>query len=180
MAYAIKNIDLNIKRPGVDGVGDEIVWTKVTTADDHLRIPRRYPFADIANYNALKAAGYFRHTATDVSTVLGGSKTADTEGKLGFQLPNTEKLILLVRRTGVATTGTPKQKFVIEGSLKYGIPDVVVEWAADDEFVSGTKIYEVDLYNFGLFIGGIAGEDGIMIKVDDDPNLEFALIARMG
>lgn len=176
---AIKNIDLNIKRPGIDGVSDEITFTKVVTDKDYLRIPRRYPFADIANYNELVTAGYFRHATTDVSADYGGSKTVDTEGTLGFQLPNTEKLVLLVRRTGVVTNGTAKTSFTIKGSLQYGIDDVTVTWAADAEFVSGTKIYEVDLYNFGLFITGVAGEKGIMIESTDN-TLEFALIARMG
>lgn len=176
---AIKNIDLNIKRPGIDGVSDEITFTKVVTDKDYLRIPRRYPFADIANYNELVTAGYFRHATTDVSADYGGSKTVDTEGTLGFQLPNTEKLVLLVRRTGVVTNGTAETSFTIKGSLQYGIDDVTVTWAADAEFVSGTKIYEVDLYNFGLFITGVAGEKGIMIESTDN-TLEFALIARMG
>lgn len=176
---AIKNIDLNIKRPGIDGVSDEITFTQVVSDKDYLRIPRRYPFADIANYDELVTAGYFRHATTDVSADYGGSKAVDTEGTLGFQLPNTEKLVLLVRRTGVNPAGTAETSFTIKGSLQYGIDDVTVTWAADNTFTSGTKIYEVDLYNFGLFITGVAGEKGIMIESTDN-TLEFALIARMG
>lgn len=176
---AIKNIDLNIKRPGIDGVSDEITFTQVVSDKDYLRIPRRYPFADIANYDELVTAGYFRHATTDVSADYGGSKAVDTEGTLGFQLPNTEKLVLLVRRTGVNPAGTAETSFTIKGSLQYGIDDVTVTWDADAQFISGTKIYEVDLYNFGLFITGVAGEKGIMIESTDN-TLEFALIARMG
>lgn len=176
---ATKNLLLNIRKPGVDGIGDEIVFTTVSNDNDYLRIPRRYPFADIANYSALKTAGYFRHSTTSVSSKLGGSAVADTEGKLGFELPNTEKLILLVRRTGVASTGTAEEKFTIEGSLEYGIPDYTQTWAAAATFTSGTKLYEIDLYNFGLLIGGVSAEDGVMIKVVDK-TLEFALIARVG
>jgi hypothetical protein len=177
MPLATKNIDLNIRRPGVDGVGDEIVFTSSAAAKDLLRIPRRYPFADIANYTALKAAGYFRHATLDVSSWGGATKDADKEAKLGYALPQTEKLILLVRRTGVADTGTAKQSFIIHGSTEYGIEDQTIEFAADAEFVSGTKIYEVDLYNLGLYICGVDGEDGLIIE-NTTGDLEFALIAR--
>ena len=47
-------------------------------------------------------------------------------------------------------------------------------------FSRSKRLYEVDLYNFGQYITGITGEDGISIVVDDDVTLEFALIARMG
>lgn len=176
---ATKNLKLNIVRPGVDGVSDEITFTTVAADGDYLRIPRRYPFVDIANYSALVTAGYFRHSTHNVSTLLGASATTDTEGKLGFELPNTEKLILLVKRNGVADTGTAEEIFTIKGSLEYGITDVTKTWAADATFVSGSKIYEIDLYNFGLYISGVSGEDGITIVVTDK-TLEFALIARMG
>jgi len=178
---ATKNIPLTIHRPAVRGVSAEITFAKAAAANDYFRIPRRYPFVDIANYSALKSAGFFRHSTTDVSSDLGGSKTTNTEGKLGYQLPPTEKLILLVRRTGVASTGTVKHKFVIKGSTKYGIPDQVVEWAATGGFTSGTKLYEIDLYDLGLFLGGVSTEDGLIIQVTNDeatPALEFALIAR--
>lgn len=174
---ATKNLQLNIVRPAVNGVSDEIVFTTVSADNDYLRIPRRYPFVDIANYTALKTAGYFRHSTTTVSSDLGGSATTDTEGKLGYNLPPTEKLILLVKRTGVASTGTAEEIFTIEGSIEYGITDVTVTWSADATFVSGTKLYEIDLYNMGLFIGGVSGESGVSIKVVDK-TLAFALIAR--
>jgi len=178
---AVKNIPLTIHKPSTQGVSAEITFAKVVAANDFMRIPRRYPFADIANYNALADSGYFRHGSKVVSTELGGSATTNTEGVLGFQLPPTEKLILLVRRTGVGTTGTAKQQFVIKGSTQYGIPDTTVTWIADAAFLAGTKVYEIDIYDLGLFISGVTNEDGLMIKVTDDeatPALEFALIAR--
>jgi|GEM_PF-4008599 len=164
------NLKLNIKRPGVEGIGDKITFTKVTNANDYLRIPRRYPFVDIANYSNLKAVGYFRHATTAVSTDLGGSSATNTEGKLGFQLPPTEKLILLVKKGSTA-----EEQFTIKGSIQYNIDDVEVtvpEGAVGD-------LYEVDLYNFGEYITGVVGEAGVMIEVLS-PTLEFALIARMG
>lgn len=176
---ATKNLLLNIIEPVREGLSDPITFTKVAAEKDTLRIPRRYPFVDIANYSALKSRGYFRHATTDVSTELGGSKTTNTEGKLGFQLPNTEKLILLYKRVGVPSTGTPKQGFTIKGSKLYNIPDVEVSFEADSDFKTGEKIYEINLYDFGLFISGVDGEQGITIVVDDDVNQEFALVARM-
>ncbi len=169
------NIKLNIHQPGIDGVTDEIVFTKILTSEDVLRIPRRYPFVDIAYYQQLRARGYFRHATTDVSSELGGSSASNTEGKLGFQLPPTEKLILLVKRTGVATNGTPKQGFQISNSRLHQADPVVVSWEADPQFTQGVRLYEIDLYNFGLYIDE---EQGIQIITDVD--LEFALIARMG
>ena len=130
--------------------------------------------------------GYFRHETTEVSSLLGGSSATNTEGKLGFQLPPTEKLVLLVKRKGIGSTGTPKQKIAIKGSLLYSIPDIEIVFAADSNFTSGEKLYTIDLYNFGLYISGVEGEDGITIFVasdkftDNKSSMEFALIARMG
>lgn len=181
MAYAIKNLDLNIKRPGVEG--KPIVFTSVATSGDHLRIPRRYPFADIVDYATLKSEGFFRHATTTVSSDLGGSAVADTEGNLGFQLPNTEKLILLLKRDGVASTGTAELTITIEGSIEYGIEDKIIEIPEDETFTSGTEIREIDLYDFGLYITGIPDEKGLMIKVETEDTITtvgLALIARMG
>ena len=180
MAYAIKNLDLNIKRPTVDGRA--ISFTSVATTGDHLRIPRRYPFADIVDYATLKSEGFFRHATTTVSTELGGSSVADTEGNLGFELPNTEKLILLLKRDGVASTGTAELKITIEGSNEYGIDDKIITISADETFVAGSEIREIDLYDFGLYITGITGEKGLMIKVETTDTITkvgLALIARM-
>ena len=116
---------------------------------------------------------------------MGGSSATNTEGKLGFQLPPTEKLVLLVKRKGIASTGTPDQKIVIKGSRLYSIPDIEIEFDEDSNFTSGEKLYTIDLYNFGLYISGVEGEDGISIFVEEDKftnnksSMEFALIARM-
>ena len=222
---ATKNLKLNIHRPGVEGIGDVITF--INPEKDNLRIPRRYPFVDIANLTSLRTAGYFRHDANasgvyEVSSDLGGSADTNTEGVLGFQLPNTEKLILLIKQTGMATNhvkvydaatppavasvteiaGTPAISFTIKGSLRNPFDDVVVNIPADTTFTSGTRFYEVDLYNFGQYITGVTGEDGISIypfnyyfqylSTDEDyvsaatvipaekSELEFALIARKG
>ena len=165
---AIKNIDLNIKRPS--SAGKKIVFTGISTADDYFRIPRRYPFADIVDLATLQSDGFFRHTTTSVSTELGGSAVADTEGNLGFELPNTEKLILLAKKGA-----TTEETLVIEGSLQYGYPDITVTLPAG----SIGDLFEVDLYDFGLYISGIAGEKGLMIKATH-ATVTVALIARMG
>ena len=174
------NIKLNIHQPGIDGVTDEIVFTTIQESGDVLRIPRRYPFVDIANYQELRERGYFRHATTAVSSELGGSDVSNTEGKLGFQLPPTEKLILLVKRTGVAGTGTPAQEFQISNSRLHQADPVVVSWEADSQFTEGVKLYEIDLYNFGLYIDNTVYPEEQGIQIITDEGLEFALIARMG
>ena len=174
------NIKLNIHQPGIDGVTDEIVFTTIQASGDVLRIPRRYPFVDIANYQELRERGYFRHATTAVSSELGGSDVSNTEGKLGFQLPPTEKLILLVKRTGVAGTGTPAQEFQISNSRLHQADPVVVSWEADSQFTEGVKLYEIDLYNFGLYIDNTVYPEEQGIQIITDEGLEFALIARMG
>lgn len=175
------NIKLNIHQPGIDGVTDEIVFTTIQASGDvKLRIPRRYPFVDIANYQQLRDRGYFRHATTAVSSELGGSSASNTEGKLGFQLPPTEKLILLVKRTGVAVDGTPAQGFQISNSRLHQADPVVVSWEADSTFKQGVKLYEIDLYNFGLYIDNTVYPEEQGIQIIAYGGLEFALIARMG
>lgn len=183
------NIPLTIHRPAVK----ELV--KVTFAANAAGntnvIPFRYPFADIANYNALKAEGFFRHATTDVSTAYGGSKTANTASSLGYQLPATEKLILLVRVEEALTTDK-HIVITVKGSEKYGIADLELK-IAEDITVSGDAdgievvagdVLEIDLYDFGLLLD----EDGEITitaagnasnKADDD-HVSFALIARAG
>jgi hypothetical protein len=174
---AIKNIPLTVRIPGRQEVSAPIVFAAAADANDHFRIPRRYPFADISNYNALVAAGFLRHglkqnqagtTSTAVSTELGGSVTTNTEGVLGFALPNTEKLILLVKKG--ATTA---EAVTFEGSIEYRIPDLTITIPAG----AIGDVFELDLYDFGLFIEGISGEPGLLIKSATD-TLEFALLTR--
>ena len=181
------NIPLTIHRPAVK----ELV--KVTFAANAAGntnvIPFRYPFADIANYTELKTKGFFRHATTDVSTDYGGSKTANTASSLGYQLPATEKLILLVRVEEALTTDKHIE-ITVKGSEKYGIADLELKLAEDInvdtdgiEVVAG-DVLEIDLYDFGLLLD----EDGEITitaagnasnKADDD-HVSFALIARAG
>lgn len=167
---AIKNIPATIKVPGVDGASSKIEFVASAAADDQLRIPRRYPFADISNYSSLKDDGFFRHATTDVSDELGGSKASDTEGVLGYQLPRTEKLVLLAKK-GAAEA----ESITIKGSKQYNIDDLVVEIPSG----SSGDLYEIDLYNMGLLLEGVAGEPGVIIE-SADTTLSLALVVRHG
>ena len=181
------NIPLTIHRPAVK----ELVKVKFTAnaAGNTNVIPFRYPFADIANYDALKAEGFFRHATTDVSTNYGGSKTSNTASSLGYQLPATEKLILLVRVEEALTTDK-HIKITVKGSEKYGIADLELKIAEDVTVdtdgiaVVAGDVLEIDLYDFGLLLD----EDGeITITAAgnasnkaDDAKVAFGLIARAG
>lgn len=181
------NIPLTIHRPAVK----ELVKVKFTAnaAGNTNVIPFRYPFADIANYSDLKAKGFFRHATTDVSTAYGGSKTANTASSLGYQLPATEKLILLVKVASALTTDK-HIKITVEGSEKYGIADLELKIAEDITVdtdgiaVVAGDVLEIDLYDFGLLLD----EDGeITITAAgnasdkaDDAKVAFGLIARAG
>lgn len=181
------NIPLTIHRPAVK----ELVKVKFTAnaAGNTNVIPFRYPFADIANYDALKAEGFFRHATTDVSTAYGGSKTANTASSLGYQLPATEKLILLVKVVSALTTDK-HIKITVEGSEKYGIEDLELKIAEDVTVdtdgiaVVAGDILEIDLYDFGLLLDEygeitITAAGNASDKADDD-HVAFALIARAG
>jgi VCBS repeat-containing protein len=175
---AIKNIKVYVAPPATNALSPKVVFVSSATADDYIRIPRRVPFADV-----VAPAGTFRHNivqnaasgtaSTTVATnaagdVFNGSATTNTEGGLGYQLPHIEKLVLLVKK-GTTTA----EVFTIEGSLQYRIPDLAISVPAG---ASG-DIYEFSLANFGLYIGGVDGEDGIMIK-NATTTLGLALIAR--
>lgn len=160
---ATTNLKLFIKKTGQE-ISPKYVFQTVATADDYLRIPRRYPFADVT-----APTGFFRHSTTTVSSELGGSSTTNTEGVLGFELPRTEKLILLVKK-GATTAET----LTLEGSLEYGVADRVISVPAG----AIGDVYEIDLFDFGLFIAGVAGEHGMSIKVGHT-TLGVCLIARM-
>jgi len=188
---ARKNIPLTIVRPSVQELHK---ITFVANADGQENtIPYRYPFADIENVAALRTAGFFRHALTSgvavVSTELGGSAVADEASNLGFQLPYTEKLILLCR-VNTALTTDKKITITVKGSTKYSIPDKVyvitedltVDTTADLQVVANDE-FEIDLYNFGLLINA-AGEvvitaDGNAAANADDGKISFALVARM-
>lgn len=175
---ARKNIPLTIVRPGIEEA-QKITFAANAAAQTNM-IPYRYPFNDIENYTALKNAGFFRHSTLDVSTELGGSKTADEATTLGFQLPRTEKLILLVKITDALTTDKTLT-VTIGGSDEYNIDDI--EYTFDDSVVAG-DIYEIDLYNMGLYLDS-NGEvqitaDGTADADADDAKVSFALVARTG
>ncbi len=181
------NIPLTIHRPAVK----ELVKVKFTAnaAGNTNVIPFRYPFVDIANYSDLKAKGFFRHATTDVSTNYGGSKTTNTASSLGYQLPATEKLILLVKVASALTTDK-HIKITVKGSEKYGIEDLELKIAEDITVdtdgiaVVAGDVLEIDLYDFGLLLD----EDGeITITAAgnasdkaDDAKVAFGLIARAG
>ena len=171
---ARKNIPLTISRPAVQELR-EIVF--VANVDLDWVIPYRYPFADIENFTELKNAGYFRHATQEVSTELGGSASEDTFTNLGFELPNTEKLILLVKiKTDLATDVLT---LTIDGSDEYGIDDTVYTIPAD---ATVGQVFEIDLYDFGLLISGTNREVNMKFASDTAGNLdnvEIALIARM-
>lgn len=181
------NIPLTIHRPAVK----ELVKVKfAANADGNTNvIPFRYPFVDIANYADLKAKGFFRHATTDVSTDYGGSKTTNTASSLGYQLPATEKLILLVKVEKALTTDK-HIKITVKGSEKYGIADLELKIAedvtvdADGIAVVAGDVLEIDLYDFGLLLDEegeitITAAGNASAKADDD-KVSFGLIARAG
>jgi len=175
---ATKNIPLIIAVPGRGNTPIEITFVASAADGDMFRIPRRYPMADI-----VPPAGYFRHNVlqngsnsreTAVSAELGGATGANALTTLGFELPRTEKLILLVKK-GTADAET----LTIKGSVEYKIDDVVITLPA----ASGStgKIYEIDLYDLGLFVGRKANsivEDGVLIVANTAETL-VALVARV-
>lgn len=174
---ATKNIKAYIAPPATDALSPKIVFVTSAAADDSIRIPRRFPMADV-----VAPSGFFRHNipqngsgsaATAVATnatgdVFNGSATTNTEGGLGYQLPHVEKLVLLVKKG--ATTA---EVFTIKGSLQYRIPDLAIEVPAG----AVGDLYEFSLANFGLHIGGAAGEAGITI-VNATTTLGLALLVR--
>lgn len=167
---AILNVPLTIKVPGKEGASEKISFASAAAADDSFRIPRRYPFADISNYDALKSDGFFRHATKDVSSELGGSSDSNSEGVLGYQLPRTEKLVLLARKGASAA-----ETVTFKGSQEYGIDDIEVEVPSG----STGDLYELDLFNMGLLLEGVTGEPGVMIESATD-TLELALVVRAG
>lgn len=182
---ARKHIPVTIIRPGVE----ELVaysFEALDATDKAAFIPFRYPFADIANLSALQTAGFFRHglqqpsggaASAAVSSELGGSASADAVTTLGYHLPPTEKLVLLVKVVTALTNGTDKASITLSGSSKYLQDPVVIETPANPAV--GT-VFEIDIYNFGLYIGD-NGELKVSIATTtaaDFDHLEFALVAR--
>ena len=182
---ARKHIPVTIIRPGVE----ELVaysFEALDATDKAGFIPFRYPFADIANLSALQSAGFFRHgkqqpsggaASTAVSSELGGSASADAVTTLGYHLPPTEKLVLLVKVVTALTAGTDVATITLSGSSKYLQDPVSIVTPANPAV--GT-VFEIDIYNFGLYIGD-NGELKVSIATTtaaDFDHLEFALVAR--
>ena len=183
---ARKHIPLTIARPGVEEL-QAYTFEALAAAADVYSIPFRYPFADIANLAALQSAGFFRHglqqpsggaASVAVSAELGGSASADAITTLGYHLPPTEKLILLVKVNTALTTNTDKVSLTISGSAKYNQPAVVVDSPVNP---AAGSVFELDLYNFGLYIGDegeLQIELGAFTTVADFDHIELALVAR--
>jgi hypothetical protein len=185
---ARKHIPVTIVRPGVE----EMVGYSFETVDQTdlaSFIPFRYPFADISNYAALKTAGFFRHglqqpsggsASAAVSSELGGSETADASTTLGYHLPRSEKLVLLVQVAEALTTGTDKVSVTISGSSKYLQDAIVFESPAGP---AAGSIFEIPLFNFGLYIGDegeIKVSQGAFTTADDKAHIKYALVSREG
>jgi hypothetical protein len=181
------NIPLTIHRPAVKELV-KVTFTANAAGNTNV-IPFRYPFADIANYTELKTKGFFRHATTDVSANYGGSKTTNTASSLGYQLPATEKLILLVKVVSALTTDK-HIKITVKGSKKYGIADLELKIAEDITVdtdaigVAAGDVLEIDLYDFGLLLDKdgeitITAAGNASAKADD-AKVAFGLIARAG
>lgn len=123
------------------------------SADDVFVIPYRIVYGDIVNATALKADGKLRNSSTTVGKYGGG-----------YQLPQTEKLILLAK-LGTAD----KTTLTISGNKFKGIPDKTVEIAAG----AIGDLLEIDLYDLGLLLT----EEG-EVKIKTDKALSVSLIAR--
>lgn len=157
------NIKVFIKRPGFSMV-NKVAFTNVA-ADDEVRIPRRTPFADIANLQQLKDEGFIR-TDTKVTTKYGGDNEAGSYTKLGLTLPRTEKLILLAKNPAAT-----KVDIVISGNIRAGVEERTITLPAGEE----GDIYEIDLFDLGFFIE--SNEEGSVILTAKNA-VELLLIAR--
>lgn len=184
---AIKNIPLTISQPGVGPFAQVIGFEAVANQGDSFRIPFRYPFADIANKTALDTAGFFRHGLLQYGASAGSRNSVtsselnpvgdngDVNAQLGYQLPNTEKLVLLVQLTG--TVATHALSITLQGSEQYRIPDKVITFAVG----TTAGIYEIPLFDFGLFLSVGTGAIDILVDSTTGANEElvkFALVAR--
>ena len=123
------------------------------SANDVFIIPYRIAYGDIVNTTALKADGKLRNSSTTVGKYGGG-----------YQLPQTEKLILLAK---LGTTDATTLTFT--GNKFKGIPNKTVEITAG----SVGDLLEIDLYDLGLLLT----EEG-EVKIQTDEALSVALIAR--
>lgn len=183
----IKNIPLTISRPNLGAVAQPITFAALAAQGDSFQIPFRYPFTDIGNYAALKTAGFFRHgliqygsgagtaSAATSSELNAAGDNANANAALGYQLPHTEKLVLLVQLT--AAVSTNPLTLTVKGSTQYRIPDQVITFAAN----TAAGIYEVPLFDFGLFIQKGLGSVSILVDSTTGANelaVKTALLVR--
>lgn len=180
---AAKNVPLTIVRPNK---ALPVKYTFETYTADGLQIPFRYPFVDIANEADLDDGEFFRHglkqnattgsSSYAVDSTLGGSATADTNSNLGYHLPRTEKLILLVKVNTLV--GAAPVVVTIKGSQEYRIDDFTFSVPAA---AAVGDVFEIPLYDFGLMIqrdSGIIDITADSATADDELHLDFALVAR--
>lgn len=177
---AIKNIPLTISRPNLGPVAQAIGFQALAAQGDSFQIPFRYPFVDISNYAALKTAGFFRHgllqypipgaaSAETSSQLNPGGDATNTNPTLGYQLPNTEKLILLVQLT--STILTAPLTLTVKGSVQYQIEDQVITFPAN----TAAGVFEIPLYDFGLFIQ--LGKGTLDVLVDSTTGANELLVS---
>lgn len=152
------NIKVLVRRPAGNLITNLPFQT--LAANDVLFINRRIDYSDIVNLTALKDDGFFRTKVTAAHTAYAG----------GLQLPRTEKLILLVRNPNV-TAATA----VITGNARVGTVNQTITFPANAAQDTELKIYEVDLYDMGLYIEDVVN-GGVKITVGHA--LEVLLIAR--
>ena len=183
---ARKHIPVTIVRPGVE---EMVAYSFETVDQTDLAsfIPFRYPFADISNLSALQSAGFFRHgkqqpsggsASAAVSSELGGSASADASTTLGYHLPRSEKLVLLVQVVEALSSSSDKLTVSLSGSSKY-LQDAV---ALEVTNPAAGSIFEIPLFNFGLYIGD-EGELKISQSVTtgaDKDHIKYALVSREG
>ena len=62
--------------------------------------------------------------------------------------------------------GQQNLQLQLKVQLNMVFEDKEITIPADATFTSGTEIREIDLYDFGLYITGVPGEKGLMIKVE--------------
>jgi hypothetical protein len=161
---ATVNLKVLIRRPGGKEV-TKLSFQKVV-ANDVVRIPRRTPYADIANLQELKDDGFIRSANTNVSTELGGSNTAGAYSKLGLTLPRTEKLILIAKNPAAT-----KVDLTISGNNRAGYQ------AKDITLPAGVAgdLFELDLFDLGFHFED--NEEGSM-KITAKQEVDLVLIAR--
>ena len=156
---ATKNIKVVIQTPSYEGA-KKLTFTSLTSADV-AQIPYRYPYVDVIGNDSFRAGN------TDVTTKYGGLNAADSNSAIGYQLPTTEKLILLLK---VKSTDAIKLKF--SSSSRINHEPRVVDIAAG----AVGDIIAVDIFDLGLFIQG--DKKNGCATITPDKAVDLCLIAR--